>query len=65
MLRYELRLYHDETLSARRDGEPFEFEAKDDADAVERATTTFAGELAACHHAMLSSSGGRVIWQKR
>ena len=67
MLRYDLRLYRheDPALASHREGDRFEFEAEDDLAAVERAKSIYAGELAACHYAMLSSPGGRLIWQKR
>ena len=67
MLRYDLRLYRypDAACATRREGERIEFEAKDDTAAVEQATSVYAGQLAACWYAMLSSAGGRLIWQKR
>lgn len=65
-LRYELRLYRHEDPSspAHREDERIEFEAEDDFAAIARATSVYAGQLAACHHAMLSSPGGRLIWRK-
>jgi hypothetical protein len=67
LLRYDLRLYRHEGPSspAHCDDQQIEFEAEDDMAAVERATSVYAFELASCHHAMLSSVGGRLIWQKR
>ena len=67
LLWYDLRLYRHEDPSspALRGDERIEFEAEDDLAAVARATSVYAGQLATCHHAMLSSAGGRLIWQKR
>jgi len=66
MLRYDLRLYrHEDPASAMHgEGERFEFEAEDDLAAVARAISAYAGQLAACHRALLSSAGGRLVWQK-
>ena len=48
-----------------RKGEQFEFEAEDDLAAVSRVLSAYAGLLATCDSAMLSSAGGRLIWRKR
>jgi hypothetical protein len=67
MLRYDLRLYRyrDEASPSGREGVQIEFEAEDDRAAVARALSDFAGRLAACQYALLSSVGGRLVWQKR
>ena len=67
LLRYDLRLYRHEDPSSpgHAEGERIELEAEDDLAAVACAIRLYATQLAACRLAMLSSAGGRLIWQKR